>query len=130
MRSLALFKEQKGESVAQLESFQESVSLPSTVKTIWSLRDFTLTSLYLVLVWCFYYLGSQASQREFELVDWNPCRNMNAGLVSSLVPCVFQNGDLRSLAVSCCLLVYLLVSTTQLRLKEQLAFLIQEHHST
>jgi hypothetical protein len=42
MRRLALWKAQQGESVAQLEQYQVSISLPSTLKTIWSLRAFSL----------------------------------------------------------------------------------------
>lgn len=65
MRRIALWKAQKGSYVATLEQFQASISLTSTLKTIWSLRAFTLNSIALVFIWSFYYLGSQAARREF-----------------------------------------------------------------
>lgn len=65
VRRYALWKAQEGAYVSELEQLQGSISLPSTFKLIISLRAFTLTSVALVLVWSFYYLGSQACKREF-----------------------------------------------------------------
>ncbi|TKA77919.1 hypothetical protein B0A49_05466 [Cryomyces minteri] len=73
LKRFALWRAQRGDaSVATLEQYQASVSLPSTLKAALSLRAFTLRSLGLILVWCFYYLGSQASSREFTLVSSDP----------------------------------------------------------
>ncbi|KAK5050769.1 hypothetical protein LTR84_003328 [Exophiala bonariae] len=69
VRRYALWKAQEGAYVPELEQLQGSISLPSTFKLIISLRAFTLTSVALVSVWSFYYLGSQASKREFEQVS-------------------------------------------------------------
>lgn len=69
VRRYALWKAQEGAYVSELEQLQGSISLPSTFKLIISLRAFTLTSAALVSVWSFYYLGSQASKREFQKVS-------------------------------------------------------------
>ncbi|KEF51049.1 uncharacterized protein A1O9_12899 [Exophiala aquamarina CBS 119918] len=69
VRRYALWKAQEGAYVSELEQLQGSISLPSTFKLIISLRAFTLTSVALVSVWSFYYLGSQACKREFQKVS-------------------------------------------------------------
>ncbi|EHY53653.1 hypothetical protein HRR83_003866 [Exophiala dermatitidis] len=69
VRRYALWKAQSGARVSELEQLQGSISLPSTIKLIWSLRAFTTTSVALVALWSFYYLGSQASKLEFQRVS-------------------------------------------------------------
>ena len=77
VRRYALYKAQNGAYVSELEQLQGSISLPSTIKLIWSLRAFTTTSLALVGIWSFYYLGSQASQREYQLVKSGRFKKMD-----------------------------------------------------
>lgn len=67
VKRYALWKAQHGACVSDLEQFQGSVSLPSTLKLIWSLRSFGLNSLVLATAWSFYYLGSQAVKLEYQL---------------------------------------------------------------
>lgn len=66
-RRYALFKAQKGAYIADIEQLQASISLPSTIKMVFSLQRFTKVSVILVALWSFYYTGSQASKREYEL---------------------------------------------------------------
>ena len=54
VRRYALYKAQRGAYVAELEQLQGSISLPSTLKLIWSLRAFSTTSVALVGIWSFY----------------------------------------------------------------------------
>ncbi len=54
VRRYALWKAQRGAYVSELEQLQGSISLPSTIKLIWSLRAFTSTSVALIGVWSFY----------------------------------------------------------------------------
>lgn len=75
VKRYALWKAQQGASIAELEQLQGSVSLPSTLKLIWSLRSFSVNSLILALTWSFYYLGSQAVKLEYRLslsADYRP----------------------------------------------------------
>lgn len=51
VRRYALWKAQKGASVAELEQLHSSVSLPRTLSLVWSLRSWTLTSVSLILMW-------------------------------------------------------------------------------
>lgn len=51
VRRYALWKAQKGGSVAELEQLHSSTSLPKSLSLIWSLRSWTLTSVVLVLMW-------------------------------------------------------------------------------
>src|ERR1700760_3498665 len=67
LKRLTLWRAQRGANVRTLEQYQASMSLPGTFKIIWSLRSWTATSIALVAIWSFYYVGSQASQREFLL---------------------------------------------------------------
>lgn len=67
VRRLALYKAQEGATVAKLEQLQASISLPGTLKAIWSLRAFTSrTSAILLMIWGWFYLGSQATTSEYE----------------------------------------------------------------
>ena len=54
VRRYALWKAQRGAYVSELEQLQGSISLPSTLKLIWSLRAFTTTSAALIGIWSFY----------------------------------------------------------------------------
>lgn len=65
VRRYALYKAQIGASVTQLEQYQASISLPSTLKMVVLLRAWNWVSLLLVFIWSWYYLGSQAAQREY-----------------------------------------------------------------
>ncbi|KAF2841036.1 hypothetical protein M501DRAFT_1048525 [Patellaria atrata CBS 101060] len=75
-RRYALYKAQKGASVIELEQLQRSISLPSTVKLIWSLRVFGTLSWALIVLWSFYYLDSQATTLEYQFVNSDSFRNM------------------------------------------------------
>ena len=66
LKRLTLWKAVRGSStVAQLEQYQASISLPATLKMIVLLRAINWGSLALVLIWSWYYLGSQAVGREY-----------------------------------------------------------------
>jgi hypothetical protein len=65
VKRFALWKAQRGARVADLEQYQASISLPSTIKMIVLLRAFNLMSIVLVFTWSWYYLGSQAVSREY-----------------------------------------------------------------
>jgi hypothetical protein len=58
VRRYALWKAQKGASVAELEQLHSSISLPKSLSLIWSLRSWTLTSVALVLMWSWSVLRS------------------------------------------------------------------------
>lgn len=75
-RRYALYKAQKGAYIADLEQLQASISLPSTIKMVFSLQQFTKISILLVLSWSFYYTGSQASKREYALVFGNATQTL------------------------------------------------------
>lgn len=64
-RRYALYQAQQGAYITDVEQLQASISLPSTIKMVFSLRKFTKFSVGLVVLWSFYYLGSQASKREY-----------------------------------------------------------------
>ena len=98
VRRYALWKAQEGAYVSELEQLQGSISLPSTFKLIISLRAFTLTSAALVSVWSFYYLGSQASKREFQKVSSASFHKMvgytgSQDYLSGLSPAFVQDPD-------------------------------------
>ena len=75
-KRLALWKAQRGATLAELELLQASVSPTSTLRVMFSLRMFKITSLAMAATWIWYYAGSQAAQREFTIkssqkpVDW------------------------------------------------------------
>jgi hypothetical protein len=54
VRRYALWKAQKGASVAELEQLHSSISLPKTLSLIWSLRSWTINSVVLTLIWAWY----------------------------------------------------------------------------
>lgn len=66
-KRFALWKAQEGATVAELEQYQASTSLPGTLKMIVLLRAFSWTSVGLVALWSWFYLGSQAVSREYQL---------------------------------------------------------------
>lgn len=70
VRRLALYKAQEGATIAKLEQLQASISLPGTLKAIWSLRTFGRTSAALLVVWAWFYLGSQATTSEYNFVAY------------------------------------------------------------
>jgi hypothetical protein len=65
VKRYALWKAQEGATIAELEQYQASISLPSTIKMIVLLRVFSFASFALVFIWSWYYLGSQAVSREY-----------------------------------------------------------------
>lgn len=78
VRRLALYKAQEGATISDLEQLQASISLPSTIKMILSLRKFTKFSAALMAVWSFYYLGSQSNKREYGYAPSNPYHRIRA----------------------------------------------------
>ncbi|KIW08507.1 uncharacterized protein PV09_01401 [Verruconis gallopava] len=92
VRRYALWKSQKGASVATLEQLHSSISLPKTLSLIWSLRAFSLTSVLLVLIWSWYYLGSQAVSRELAFHDSAVPYNVKMAYPSSSGPSAFDFG--------------------------------------
>lgn len=93
MRRLALWKAQRGAYLADLEQLQASISLPSTIKMVWSLRAFTFTSVALVVIWSFYYLGSQASKLEYRFVESRPFKTLPAAYMDPNSPSFFSSSD-------------------------------------
>lgn len=67
-----------------------SVSLPNTFKMIFVLRKFTLSSVLLVGLWSFYYLGSQASQREYVHTLSNNYRSVRGVIPRDIAPFDFE----------------------------------------
>jgi hypothetical protein len=65
VKRFALWKAQDGATIAQLEQLQASTSLPSTIKMVFLLRAINWMSLALIFIWAWYYLASQAAQREY-----------------------------------------------------------------
>lgn len=96
VRRWALYKAQEGAYLGELEQLQASISLPSTAKMIWSLRRWGFTSIGLLFLWCFYYLGSQACKLEYALADSRPFHKtglamLNPDVLSGLSPGVLDN---------------------------------------
>jgi hypothetical protein len=67
VRRWALYKAQQGAYLIELEQLQSSISLPSTIRMVWSLRSFGKLSAGLLFIWSFYYIGSQACKGEYTL---------------------------------------------------------------
>lgn len=93
MKRYALYKAQKGAYLVQLEQLQSSVSLPSTFKMIWKLRAWSMLSVMLVFIWTFYYIGSQASEREFSLEDSDRARDIQSAVIDFDAPIDFSPND-------------------------------------
>lgn len=91
VRRYALYKAQIGASVTQLEQYQASISLPSTLKMVVLLRAWNWVSLLLIFIWSWYYLGSQAAQREYTYVLSTPAVDTRVGFQVSNGPSMFDN---------------------------------------
>jgi hypothetical protein len=93
VRRYALWKAQEGATIAELEQYQASTSLPNTVKMIVLLRVFNLSSLVLIFIWSWYYLGSQAVSREFKFQL--SAKKVHTQLIfpSAEVPSAFQDSS-------------------------------------
>ena len=81
VKRYALWRAERGATLAELEHLQGSVSMVSTLKMTWLLRSFRVQSLSLLFVWCFYYVGSQAAKEEFKRVDSDPFKSMSNVLI-------------------------------------------------
>jgi hypothetical protein len=92
MKRYTLWKAQQGATVAELEQYQASDSLPNTLKMIVLLRAFSWASFVLVFIWVFYYLGSQAVSREytFQSMGTHAKANTNLAFLSSSAPSAFN----------------------------------------
>jgi hypothetical protein len=93
VKRYALWKGQEGATVAELELYQASVSLPSTIKMIVLLRQFSLASVALVFIWSWYYLGSQAVSREYGFQLSSRKIHTNLIFPSAEVTSKFQNAS-------------------------------------
>lgn len=93
IRRLALYKAQEGAYLSDLEQLQASISLPSTIKMVFSLRKFTKFSAGLVVAWSFYYLGSQASKREYAYATSSPAHNIPAVYITDETDTIFDWPD-------------------------------------
>ena len=91
MRRLALYMAQRGATIGKLEQFQASISLPSTIKLVWSLRAYNFTSVGLVSIWAFYYLGSQACKDEYQHVNSGRYKTVEIAYMESTAPSLFQS---------------------------------------
>jgi hypothetical protein len=93
VKRFALWKAQEGATIAELEQYQASISLPSTIKMIVLLRVFSLASFALVFIWSWYYLGSQAVSREYTFQTSS--RKIDTKLIfpSAEVPSTFRNAS-------------------------------------
>lgn len=91
VRRYALYKAERGAYLSELEQLQGSISVTGTLKMIWSLRAWKLTSVILCIVWAFYYLGSQAAKREFVLADSADYKNIPALVASFNGPSGFAS---------------------------------------
>ncbi|KEF58329.1 uncharacterized protein A1O9_06255 [Exophiala aquamarina CBS 119918] len=98
VRRFALWRAEKGATIGELEQLHASISLPATLKAIWSLRAFTFTSLGLVFVWTWYYAGSQASTREYSYQDSSPLQQVDVAFLGSQATSAFQNGIIDTLS--------------------------------
>jgi hypothetical protein len=86
VRRWALYKAQTGAYLVELEQLHSSISLPSTIKLVWSLRSFGKLSAGLVFVWSFYYADSQAQKGEYVRVEEKPLQMMSLAWLRSDLP--------------------------------------------
>lgn len=98
VRRFALWRAEKGATIGEIEQLHASISLPATLKAIWSLRAFTFTSLGLVFVWTWYYAGSQASSREYSYQDSSPLRQVDVAFLGPQAKSAFQDGIIDGLS--------------------------------
>lgn len=82
VRRLALYLAHEGATISKLEQLQASTSLTGTVQVIWSLRTFGRTSAALLLLWSWYYLGSQATTEEYKYRTSKTARKMDIAYFS------------------------------------------------
>lgn len=92
VKRYALWKAQEGAYLSDLEQLQGSVSLPSTLKLIWSLGSYSTLSATLIFVWIFYYLGSQAAKDEYIASNSEPFRYHDAVFQRPDTPTPFSPG--------------------------------------
>ncbi|OQV01015.1 hypothetical protein CLAIMM_06434 isoform 2 [Cladophialophora immunda] len=100
LKRFALWRAQKGEYVARLEQYQASMSLISTLRSILFLRAFDSISVGLIILWSFYYLGSQASKEEYRYQASGPYSNRTVAYRSFSAPSAFQNASYSSYSPS------------------------------
>jgi hypothetical protein len=93
VKRYTLWKAQKGAALAKLEQLQASVSLTNTIKMIFLLRAFSWTSVALILVWSWYYLGSQAAQREYVYRQGPSQYHRTVFFQSATAPSSFSNSS-------------------------------------
>jgi hypothetical protein len=91
VKRYTLWRAQKGATLAQLEQWQASISLPSTIKMIFLLKAFTWTSAGLVFIWSWYFLGSQAVSREYTLRTSARYRDQRLIFPNAESPSAFQS---------------------------------------
>jgi hypothetical protein len=89
-KRFALWKAQEGATVAELEQYQASVSLPGTLKMVVLLRAFSWTSAGLVLLWSWFYIGSQAVSHEYSYRTSTSYKDQTVVFPSPEAPSVFQ----------------------------------------
>jgi hypothetical protein len=93
VKRYALWKAQEGATIAELEQYQASISLPSTIKMIVLLRVFSFASFALIFIWSWYYLGSQAVSREYTFQMSARTTHTHLIFPSAEVPSRFQNAS-------------------------------------
>lgn len=89
VKRYALYRAQRGAYVSDLEQLQGSVSMTSTLKLVLCLRSWSTQSIVLCLIWCFYYLGSQAAKREFAIANSSYFESLPAASFNFSGPTVF-----------------------------------------
>lgn len=90
IRRYALFKAQHGAYVSDLEQLHASISLPDTIKMVFYLRRFSVLSVSLLTVWCFYYLGCQAMVFEYTFSQSNTLHDNQAAYANDNAIFVFN----------------------------------------
>ncbi|OAP65480.1 hypothetical protein AYL99_01452 [Fonsecaea erecta] len=93
LKRLALWRAEKGEYVARLEQYQASMSMISTLRSTLSLRVFDSISVGLIIMWSFYYLGSQAGKEEYTYQLSGPYSNQTVAYRTFSAPSAFQNAS-------------------------------------
>jgi hypothetical protein len=94
LRRFTLWRAERGATIGQLEQLQSSMSMAGTLKAVWSLRAFTTTSLALIFLWSWYYVGSQASEREYRYQDSGPFQDEHVAFLGSQAISPFEDGSI------------------------------------
>ena len=94
VRRYALWKAERGATIGEIEQLQASISLTATLRAIWSLRTFTFTSLGLIFVWAWYYVGSQAASKEYLYRDSDSFSTQYVGFLGPQARSPFQDGSI------------------------------------